>query len=239
MVTADAAASKGAPETARSRDAAFFRARRHSRRVRVLKFVLPLVALLIAAVFVGYSILSSSGVVNVDIGLPTVEDGNLVMSNPKLDGFNADDQPYKMTAARATQAIGGGSEIRLEKISAEVPIDAKTKASIEAATGTYDQQRNRLDIDSPLTLTTTSGIVARLQSADVDINTNEISTADPVDVDMKGTHIAAESLVTRKGGDVFVFKDRVRVTIEPSVLRREEAEKASAEEGSQTDDADE
>lgn len=233
VVMADAATSKGGdgPAAARSRDAAFSKARRHSRRVRLLKFLLPAVAVVIAGVFVGYSMLSSSGVSTVNFGMPTVEDGNLVMSNPKLDGFTADDLPYKMSAARAKQALGGGSDIRLEKISAEVPLDKETSASIKADTGTYNRQSNRLDIDSPLTLTTSSGIVARLQSADVDIDANELSTTDPVDVDMKGTHIAAKSLETREGGKVFVFRDRVRVTIEPSALDDEGAEK-----GSQADD---
>src|SRR5690606_5883037 len=119
--------------------------------------------------------------------------------------------------------------IHLEMIRAQVPMNADTEATIEAAKGILDRESNTLDINSPLTLTTTSGIVARLQSAAVDINAKELSTDDPVKVNMKGTRIAANSLETAKGGKVFVFKDRVSVTIEPSRLKQARAAAGGSE----------
>lgn len=202
------------------REKAFARARRHSRLVRLLKVVLPAAAVVVAGIFVGYSMLSSAGVARVEAGLPAIEDGKLVMSNPKLDGFTNNNLPYEMTAARATQALGGASAIHLEKIRGKVPMDAGTEVSFEAASGTFDREGNTLDINSPLALTTTSGIRAWLQSALINIDTNELSTDKAVEVDMNGMHITADSLHTTKGGRVFMFDRRVRVRIDPSTLKQ-------------------
>lgn len=212
---------QGASRPARPQrpERAFVKAQRHSRNVRILKVALPVAALVMVAAFAGVSYLRSATETPLDIGGVGFEGGELVMDNPELDGFTADDLPYRMTASRAIQAVGKDSAIRLEEIRARVPIDESNWASIDAATGTYDRQRNLLDINSPVMLETTSGIVARLDSAMVDIATSELTTDKPVEIELDGTHIAADSLKAEKGGKVLVFKDRVRVNILPSRLR--------------------
>ena len=70
-----------------SRAAEFATARSHSRRVRRLKFALPVAALLLAAGFVGYAYMSSPLSIAFDLSNVQVQDGKLVMTDPKLDGF--------------------------------------------------------------------------------------------------------------------------------------------------------
>ena len=203
---------------------AFVRAQRHSRMVRRLKIVLPTLAVVIMIAFIGYSILASSVGGSVSMGTPSLEGGDLVMANPKLDGFTKDDLPYKMSAARAKQSLGGGNSIELEDIQARLPIDDSNWASINAAAGVFDKDDNTLNITSSVTLETTSGIVARLQSAKVDIAAKKLSTQDPVEIELDGTRIAAESMQATEGGKVLTFSDRVRVQIDPSQIRQESAE---------------
>lgn len=203
---------------------AFARARRHSRRVRLLKIILPTLAVGMTTAFIGYSILASSVGGLASIGTPSLEGGDLVMANPKLDGFTKDNLPYNMSAARAKQSLNGGSSIELEEIQARLPIGEGNWASINAATGTFDKDDNTLDITSNVTLETTSGIVARLQSAKVDIAAKKLSTKKPVEIELDGTRIAAESMQATEGGKILMFSDRVRVQIDPSQIRRESAQ---------------
>lgn len=207
--------SRSPSEANERTEKAFARAARHSRRVRALKLVLPVAAAAITLTFVGYSILASWGGPTGGIAGLVVEDGDLVMSNPQLDGFTSDDLPYELTAARARQSVGGGGAIDLEEIRASVPIDDTDTASIEASAGTFDRERNRLRMDGGITMSTTSGLQARLESADIDMETNDLVTDRPVDIVRDGMRIGASSLHTKEGGKVLLFENDVRVRIDP------------------------
>ncbi|MCT7378576.1 LPS export ABC transporter periplasmic protein LptC [Chelativorans salis] len=198
----------------------FASAARHSRRVRVLKFALPVVAVLVSVLFLGYSFFPSVGGSTIGLGSTAIEDGNLVIENPTLDGFTSDRRPYTVTAAKALQAIGtSDAPIKMEEIKATLPIDADDEATISAARGTFDRANDRLTLDTEITFRTTSGFVARLQSAEIDIASNDLTTDKPVEIEMDGMRINADSLHASNGGKKLVFENRVRVEIDPETMR--------------------
>ncbi|WP_367716315.1 LPS export ABC transporter periplasmic protein LptC [Nitratireductor sp. GISD-1A_MAKvit] len=219
--TADAANSGrgGAIRNSERGAEAFALASRHSRRVRLLKRILPALAIAITVLFAGYSYVFTGGGGAIDLASASIEGGSLVMSSPELNGFTNDDRPYKMTAERARQKLGGEDVIELEGIRAHVPVDADNFATIQASEGIYDRDNNRLDITSRISLRTTSGITATLDSAEIDIEKSSLASSNPVEIELDGTKIAADSFAARDGGKVFVFDKRVRVTIDPSQIR--------------------
>lgn len=200
---------------------AFARARRHSRRVRFLKFALPGAAVAISVLFVGYSLFASSNWGAVNLGLTSIENGELVMRNPSLDGFTNDNRPYSMTAARARQAVGDDMEpIRLEGIRASLPIDAEDRATISAEAGVFDRRNERLILSETVTVTTTSGMVARMRSAEVDIDASVLNSDQPVEIEMDGMRLSAGTFRASEGGSRLVFENRVRVELDPSRFRQ-------------------
>ena len=216
-----AAISTGAGPAVRATrsDEAFSRARAHSRRVGRLKIALPVIATVIAVAFFVYSGLSRVPAISVNLAGSGIEDGKLVMANPKLDGFTKDNLPYSMTASRALQDVGDTSIITLETIKASIPVNAQVTAIIGAASGVFDNAANTLDIDSPLTVTTNDGMVAKLKSAFVEIQSGNLKTTDHVEIERNGSRILAESMTITERGKVLVFEDRVRLTIEPNQLK--------------------
>lgn len=204
---------------------AFAQARRHSGRVRLLKLALPAAAVLMIAVFAGKSWLSAPGSLPIDLRALAIEDGRLVMTDPRLDGLTGrDGRPYSMTATRAVQDIGTSGRIDLEGIDAKLPVDEKGWLTVSARTGVFDRDANRLDIDSELTMVSDDGMKAVLQSAVVDIATGSLDTADPVDISLEGAHITADSMAVRDKGAVLIFENRVRMTIEGGRLGNAAAE---------------
>jgi lipopolysaccharide export system protein LptC len=153
-----------------------------------------------------------------NLGSLSIDDGGVVMANPKLEGFTKDDLPYSLYAEEARQPLSGDGAIVLKGISASVPIDKENRAKITAASGSFDRNENTLDIDSEIMLNATSGLTARLQSAHIDIVENKLTTDDPVDIQLKGMHIAANGMNAAKGGKSLVFEDGVRVRINPAML---------------------
>lgn len=210
---------RGLPESSERGEEAFARATRHSRLVRTLKIMLPAAAILVSVAFAGYSFLSSAMNGTVDLASASIESGSLVMASPELNGFTSDNLPYKMTAERARQKIGSQDVIELEGIRAHVPVDKDNFATIQAEDGVYSRGDNKLDIKSPLLLKTTSGIIARLESAKIDIEKSTLESPHAVEIELDGTKIAADSFAASDGGKVFVFDKRVRVTIDPTQLK--------------------
>lgn len=206
------------------RDATAFRgAQRHSRHVRVLKFVLPVLGTIVACGFIAYSWLLSPSNIAISIDSSAIRDGKLVMANPKLDGFTRENRPFTLKAARAIQDLSRTGEINLETIDARFPIDAQDWVTVKAATGVYDDGNNKLAMTSPVTVETTSGVTVQLKSASIDIESGALVTPDPVEIAQDGSRITADSLRVSDKGTVFVFDKRVRVTIEPRVIRSADA----------------
>ena len=159
---------------------------KHSRTVQFLKFALPVAAILIAGSFAAYSFVSVPGSVSFDISESAYTDGKLVMANPKLDGFTKDSRPYSMTATRALQHFDNSGIIDLEGIDARLPVSDTEFATIGAERGVYDRENNTLDIPSAITVKTTDGMTALLQSAFLEIGKGNLRTKDPVDIKMNG-----------------------------------------------------
>lgn len=209
-----AAAPRGAPPSALAD--AFGKAQRHSRRVRVLKFALPLAAAAIALAFPIYSYLAAPATVPVEADDTAFSDGKLVMSNPKLAGFTKDKLPYAMSAVRAVQDLADEDLIGLEGIEARLPVDASTIATVKAGSGTFDRTANTLELRGDVRVTTTDGMTMTLQSVFLDMSKGTMKTGEPVDIRREGTHIRSDGMSAADSGKTLVFDKHVRVDIDPA-----------------------
>lgn len=196
---------------------AYARELAHSRRVRRLKVVLPVVAGVFMLALVGRSVALSymqSGPVSVSGAM--IEDGRLIMANPKMGGFTAARRPYEMTAARAIQALTDSTFVDLEEIAARLPVGISQWAAVESATGTINRDDNMLHLTSPTVLKTTDGLVARLRTARLDMGRGDVTSDDEVEIETGEMKVTADSMMIRDGGERMVFERRVKVVIDRS-----------------------
>jgi len=212
-------AAAGGRSVETEREAAFRSAARHSRAVAVLKWLMPGLGVVLSAVFLVQSYVLTPHVSDVKAEGIAISDGNLVMANPKLEGFTKENRRYSMSAERAIQDIGNEGLVKLEGIGARLPLTADTFAEVVAASGLLDRNANTLNLDSEVVIRTDDGMEARLKSADIDIGSGALRTGDPVDIKLNGAHIAADSLSVEQRGKVLVFDKRVKVTIDPRERR--------------------
>lgn len=207
----------------RSRGDAFGRAQRHSRNVRRLKILLPVLGLLLVTGFAAMSIVSAPPAVSVQETDSDFAEGKLVMANPKLEGFTKSGQPYSMVAGRAVQDFEQQGIVRLEGIDAKMPVEKDNWARVQAESGVFDRNENTLDVKTDITVTTTDGLVAKLKSAFLDINNGNLKTAEPVDIQSNGSTITAGSMAILENGKRVIFEKRVRVHIDPDRVKAAEA----------------
>jgi lipopolysaccharide export system protein LptC len=198
---------------------AYRRAVNHSRRVRRLRFLLPVAALGITLAFVAVSFVRGLMPEELQIESAKIEDGKVVMEKPAIAGRNSDGVRYSMRAERALQDIKNPNMIALETIAAAVPVNDKVVANVVATSGIFDRGANILDLDKPFTLNLSSGIDAQFGSAHLDISGGTMKTDDPVAIQTKGASIVANSLEMKDKGRTMIFSGSVKLNIEPSALR--------------------
>ncbi|MGH6760597.1 MAG: LPS export ABC transporter periplasmic protein LptC [Phyllobacterium sp.] len=219
---------------AEQKDASVFRAARvHSVRVQVLKRALPVLAVIAGAAFSWFTFFTVPATpMKIDLDGAAVENGKLVMSNPKLDGFTGDKkQPYKMQAERALQNIASNGElIELENIDAELPVGDKLRATIKAKAGVYDNANDHLKLTDSFTVETSDGLFAALKSADINVASGQITTNEPVDIRNNNAHIVADRMTITDNGKIMVFEQGVRLVIDAVKPQEEKASASTLDE---------
>lgn len=192
----------------------FARARQHSRLVTLLKLGLPALAALIVVGGIAVTWLARALPDNVSVSAAGIQDGRIVMEDPRMSGYDKNQRPYSMVAQRAIQALGDGG-IDLEKVKANVTISDSATADIVAANGHYEQKTQQLRLYDGVEIDTTNGMSIRLSDARIDLASGSMLGAGPVKITMPNQTIEAGSLDVKEGGKVLGFGGPVKMTLLP------------------------
>ncbi|GAA5104434.1 LPS export ABC transporter periplasmic protein LptC [Bartonella jaculi] len=193
----------------------FKKASRHSRRISILKFFLPLSALATAVIFGWFSFFfvpaASDSVI-----LNNEEDGimKLIMLNPKLEGYTRSHEPYWLKAEKAFQDHTHSGVIGLQNITAKAFVGKQRQVSLDAQGGIYDNINGYLQLDKPFTITTDDGMIARFMAADINLSEGQLSTDQRVNIQRAGLHLAANALQIREKGQNMYFHGGVHLVID-------------------------
>ena len=198
---------------------AYKRALAHSARVRRMKVMLPILALVISLGFIGVSWVRSMFPENLSIAGARIENGRVVMERPAISGRNDEGISYFMNARRALQAITNPNDIALEDIDAAVPIRGDLVANVKAKAARFDRATDILDMTAPFVVTLSSGIVVNFQSAHLDPHAGELTSDAAVSVKAKESNLVAKSLKITDKGRVIAFQGDVRLTVNPAAFR--------------------
>ncbi|MBL4696691.1 MAG: LPS export ABC transporter periplasmic protein LptC [Rhizobiaceae bacterium] len=207
----------------------FERALRHSGKVRRLKVILPIIAIVVVLGFVGAIALRSVSLPNISIGSLDLSDGKLVMKNPKLNGVDGKQRPYNLVAEKAIQDLSKPGEIELESIIARLPMDDGVFANVTAVRGIYNSEKRTLTMIGEVTMKTETGLDALLYDVDMDIASGSLQTSKPVSLKSESADIFADSMQVERNGEYIIFEKRVRLTLYPSAIQENENAQADGE----------
>lgn len=197
---------------------AYRRALSHSGRVRRLKVLLPILAIVISMAFVAVSWIKTILPENLSIGGARIENGRIVMEKPAISGRNDEGISYFMNASRALQAILNPNDIELEDIEAAVPIRGDLIARVKGKAAKFDRASDKLDMTAPFVVTLSSGVVVDFQAAHLDPHAGILQSDHPVTVKAKDSTLVAKSLKITDKGRVITFKGDVRVVVDPAAF---------------------
>ena len=183
LEAADGRGQEGNQERDQGRDAAFRKAQRHSRRVRVLRWALPTAALgglTLITLVVWLDPLRFYRNLPVEFGRISITDNKLTIEAPKLSGFTQDRKPYSVTADSAAQDLSQPSVIELAGISGKVELANRGETEMRAKEGVYDMKAGTLRMTGGLEITASGGYQILLKDAFVEIRKGHIVTTNPV-----------------------------------------------------------
>lgn len=193
-------------------DARYRAARRHSVFVRILKIALPTISLVAAGGFFLFTYFVPDLPEGVSFGSIDVTNNAVVMESPHVSGYTNNGRAYELKADRAEQSLENTKVVTLQKIGATIGLGNDDTAKVDATTGTYYADTQRLFLDKAIKLKTSTGIDGTLENADIDMKAGTMRSDKPIDFSAQGSRIQANSVEVQDRGKRVMFRNGVKVT---------------------------
>jgi lipopolysaccharide export system protein LptC len=195
----------------------FRAAARHSRRVRLLRVGLPVVALIgcllvaLAAWFNPLRLLVAR--LPISVGDVVVSGTKIKMENPKLSGFTRDKRRYDVTAGAASQDLTRPGIVELHDISALLEMQEKTTMKLVAQDGVFDTKKEQLTLERNIVITSSKGDEGYFEEAVIDTKNGNVLSEKPVRLKMLNGTVRGNRFELTNSGDVIRFDNGVVVNM--------------------------
>ncbi|MAP94760.1 MAG: hypothetical protein CMK07_07400 [Ponticaulis sp.] len=183
-------------------------ARNRSDLVRLLRMLFTSAAAISAGILIGslgYSVYSGR-----DAG-PRIGDTQVIMQNPRFSGRDASGQPYVITADTAQRNGANPSLIELSNPA----LDDGLNGTVQAPTGTFDQDAQQLELFEDVILTDAGGNRFVTTHARMFVQENRVVGMQPLEGVGPLGKIRADTYEIVDGGSRIILRGNVWTEIEP------------------------
>jgi lipopolysaccharide export system protein LptC len=187
---------------------------RHSSRVRFLRRVLPVLALIILGIAGAVAWLDPFRIVRdfpIDVMKLSIQGNKLVMDAPKLSGFTKDGRGYNITATAAAQDLTKTNVIELEGIKANFALTNNGMTELTAVKGVYDAKGDIIRLTEGVVVRSTAGYEGKVQDAYIEVKRGFVTTDNPVDIIFNNGTIRADRMQIFDNGARAIFEGGVRM----------------------------
>lgn len=204
-------------------------AARHSLLVRVLRVAVPTAVGLAMAMIIWISV-----GIHVDVktdnlsGTMIVSGSKITMETPHMSGYTPDQRPYEVWAKTAVQDVADPDHVQLNILNAKVLMEDRSTTTLDAQTGMFDTKQQQLDLRKDVHVRTSTGYVATLDQAFVDMAKGTVTSDEHVDVKLTNGTLTADRLRITGNGEVVRFEGNVVMNLDN--LGGDPAQTASAAE---------
>ncbi len=191
---------------------------RYSRRVALLKRILPAIGLSLLLLVAAWPRLVPLWE-SVRLSYPAIdlrEAKELRMIDPRYAGIDRLNRPYVVTAAVGRQLSDRNDLMSLELPRAQLLLHPGVMVVLTAATGIYQPQAQLLDLFGKVTLTHQNGTQFVTARAHVDLATNIAQGHDPIAGDGPSGNITGQGFRVSDRGDTIFFTGRSHLLLKPA-----------------------
>jgi lipopolysaccharide export system protein LptC len=198
-----------------SRMRIFAAVKRHSRRVRLLRVLLPVASVVALTGFFLKAHLSFPVDLDLSSARLSVTRNAVIMEGPRLTGFDGESREYSMSAKRAIQPLTSPQQVRLEEIEARITETKQGSTTITAEVGEYDHKQRTISLLGSVLIDSAEGYRLRMAGADVDFDRQTMATDRPIVIGYGDSEIVGDRLSVSDGGKRIVIEGRVRTMLMP------------------------
>lgn len=155
---------------------------RYSRFVGWMKFVLPMFAVALVALVIGWPGLNSEGDgfrLSIADLAPDAE-GNLGITRARFAGTDRFERPFLVTAEHAIQDANGFDVFALDTLQADITLNNGTWVTVTAATGQFERGARMLELGGPISVFTDIGYEFHADQAILDLDQGTVNSHSPV-----------------------------------------------------------
>jgi lipopolysaccharide export system protein LptC len=195
-----------------SRSRAFARARRHSRRVVVLRRAILVGSVAIVAAVLAIFWFDPFGRLPKELSVDGahINGSHVTLEAPKLSGYREDGRPYDLRAASGVQDVRKPNIIELSQIVGRFETNDQATVNLTAPTGVFDSSRDFMKLLGDVRITSTKGFDVRMKSADMDFKAGTVVSNDPVTVVTGNGTIVSDRVDIADSGKRITFVGNVR-----------------------------
>lgn len=125
-------------------------------------------------------------------------------------GVDEQNRPFAINAAAVEQSKDDKNLVHMQHVDGTFQRPSGQGLTVTAPAARYRVDTKALQLEGGVTFAEPGRMVARMENADVDVNTLSLTSNSPVEVDMQGTLISAQSLVVTGNGTRIHFKGGVK-----------------------------
>lgn len=181
----------------------------YSRRVGMLRWALPVLAVLILGTLILWPVVQNHKVTTAIV--ETVPD--LVIENLNYSGVDGDNQPYSVQAAKATQVPNTKTLIDLDQPRADITLASGDWLAGRADQGRFDQRANRLWLGGGVEFFHDQGYQVKTEEAQFDMKNNLAWGAKPVSIHGSFGEIQGSGFRILDKGKVIVVTGQSRAVL--------------------------
>jgi lipopolysaccharide export system protein LptC len=154
---------------------------RRRRYVQFMKFVLPLLAVVVVALVLVWPQIGKR-VHFLPLNFTDVDSSSaaLVMRNPRYRGVDANNQPYIVTADRAIQDPQDDQLVTMDNVHADLTMNDGGWWSLTGDTGYYDGRKRLLDLYGNIAVFSDKGYEMHGLSAEINLDSKVLSSDEKV-----------------------------------------------------------
>lgn len=205
-----------APSIEGDRATAFAAAQRHSKRVRLLRWLVPAIAVFaVVAASAGWlaSVMFGS---NVDLGEISLNDGRITMAAPVLRGEDEEGRAYELRARQASQNVSATPVVVLRDLEGQIALDAEETATLVAPQARFDSRASTLVFEEGgVAIDLTSGSSAQLGVTQLDLELGTMQTDQAVTIISESVTLRADAMEGFDRGQRLLFTGNVRLVFTP------------------------
>lgn len=188
--------------------------RAYSNLIRSLRYILPLVALVLTVIVVTWDEAGRrvEPVKREDV-LPQSDTIQNELLKPVFNSVDAKNQPFSVTADRAVQGRNNPDIVQLENPVASLSMNDGEKIEGDAASGLYEQKSRKLNLEGNVHLRHSNGYVLKTEELRVDIEAQRAYSGRDVRVEGPAGTIDAKGLEGDVGGGALIFTGPAKVIL--------------------------